>query len=314
MAEPVRARRLTDEEGRRLQQIVRRGKHGSVRVRRAMIIMASASGTLVPAIARLVAADEDTVRDVIHLFNQKGLAALDPQWAGGRPPLISDHDVEVIVAAARTRPEKLGQPFTHWSLRKLASYLAGRDRPVRIGRERLRQILHARGISFQRTRTWKESADPDKDAKLDRIEYVTSHYPDRCFAFDQFGPLSIRPCHGVCWAPRKRPARLRATYHRTHGIRYFHGCYSLGDDQLWGVVREHKGADPPWPRSSRSALPGPVATGCSSSWTTCRRTRPRRSAAGPGGRTSSCASPRSTRPGLIRGAIRASPHFCHGRL
>ena len=113
---------------------------------------------------------------------------------------------------------------------------------MRIGRERLRQILHARGISFQRTRTWKESRDPDRDAKLDRIEYVTSHYPDRCFAFDQFGPLSIRPCHGTCWAPRKHPVRLRATYHRTHGIRYFHGCYSLGDDQLWGVTREHKGA------------------------------------------------------------------------
>ena len=243
MAEPVRARRLTDQEGQRLQQIVRRGKHGSVRVRRAMIIMASASGTLVPAIARLVAADEDTVRDVIHLFNQKGLAALDPRWAGGRPRLISDEDIQVIVTAATTRPEKLGQPFTRWSLRKLAGYLARHpDRPVRIGRERLRQLLHARGISFQRTRTWKESRDPDRDAKLDRIEYVTSHYPDRCFAFDQFGPLSIRPCHGTCWAPRKRPARLRATYHRTHGIRYFHGCYSLGDDQLWGVVREHKGA------------------------------------------------------------------------
>jgi hypothetical protein len=27
MAEPVRARRLTDQEGQRLQQIVRRGKH-----------------------------------------------------------------------------------------------------------------------------------------------------------------------------------------------------------------------------------------------------------------------------------------------
>ena len=93
MAEPVRARRLTDQEGQRLQQIVRRGKHGSVRVRRAMIIMASASGTPVPAIARLVAADEDTVRDVIHAFNEKGLAALDPQWAGGRPRLISDDDI-----------------------------------------------------------------------------------------------------------------------------------------------------------------------------------------------------------------------------
>jgi hypothetical protein len=83
MAEPVRARRLTDQVGRRLQQIVRRGKHGSIWVRRAMIIMASASGTPAPAIARLVAAGEDTVRDVIHLFNEKGLAALDPQWAGG---------------------------------------------------------------------------------------------------------------------------------------------------------------------------------------------------------------------------------------
>jgi hypothetical protein len=62
MAEPVRARRLTDDEGRRLQQIVRRGKHGTVRVRRALIIMAAGSGTAVPAIAHLVAAHEDIVR------------------------------------------------------------------------------------------------------------------------------------------------------------------------------------------------------------------------------------------------------------
>jgi hypothetical protein len=81
----VRARRLIDEEGRRLQQIVRRGKYGWIRVRRAMIMMASSSGTPVPAIARLTAADEDAVRDVVHAFNARGLAALDPRCAGGRP-------------------------------------------------------------------------------------------------------------------------------------------------------------------------------------------------------------------------------------
>ena len=200
-----------------------------------MIIMASASGTPVPAIARLVAADEDTVRDVIHAFNEKGLAALDPRWAGGRPRLIRDDDIAFVVATATTRPAKLGLPFTRWSVRKLAAYLA--DNPVRvvtIGRERLRQILHERGITFQRTRTWKESNDPEKEAKLDRIEQVTTEHPDRCFAFDQFGPLSIRPCHGSAWAPASKPHRLPAIYRRTHGIRYFHGCYSLGDDQLWG--------------------------------------------------------------------------------
>ena len=40
-----------------------------------------------PAIARLVAADEDAVRDVIHAFNERGLAALDPPVGGrGVPP------------------------------------------------------------------------------------------------------------------------------------------------------------------------------------------------------------------------------------
>jgi hypothetical protein len=61
---------------------------------------------------------------------------------------------------------------------------------VRTGRKRLRQVLHERGISFQRTRTWKESTDPDPDANLDRIEYVTSACPE---------PLLRRP------APRTHP-------------------------------------------------------------------------------------------------------------
>ena len=80
MAEPVRARRLTDEEGRRLQQIVRRGKHAS------MTIMASASGTLVPAIAQRVTAGEDTVRDVIYLFNAKGPGRTGPSVSARPPP------------------------------------------------------------------------------------------------------------------------------------------------------------------------------------------------------------------------------------
>jgi transposase len=108
----------------------------------------------VSAIARLVGTDEDTVRDVIHLFNAKGLATLDPRWAGGRPRRITDDDAEIIVVTATTRPEKLGLQFTHWSLRKMAAYLASRPgRPAAVSRERLRQILRARGISFRRTRT-----------------------------------------------------------------------------------------------------------------------------------------------------------------
>jgi transposase len=252
MSRPVRARRLTPDEGRCLLRLVRRGRADTVRYRRALIVMASASGTPVPAIARLVAADPDTVRDVIHGFNADGLAALAPHWGSGRPRRITDEDVAFVLAVAQLRPKKLGLPFTHWSLRKLAGYLSGRYghhdpnlvpvRTVRIGREKVRRILHEHGISFQRTRTWKTSTDPAFDAKLDRIEDVMARFPDRVFAFDQFGPLSIRPCHGTCWAARTHPDRLPATYHRRHGTRYFHGCYDITRDRLWGVLHEHKGA------------------------------------------------------------------------
>lgn len=43
-------------------------------------------------------------------------------------------------------------------------------------------------------------------------------------------------------AGQGRPERHPATCHRTHGVRYFHGCCSIGDDTLWGVNRLKKGA------------------------------------------------------------------------
>ncbi|MGW6979177.1 IS630 family transposase [Streptomyces sp. NPDC054932] len=243
MAEPVRVRRLTDQEGQKLQQIVRRGSTSSVRFRRGMMLLASAGGNRVPVIAKLTQADEDTVRDVIHRFNEIGLACLDPRWAGGRPRLLGPDDEDFVVQTATTRPTRLGQPFTRWSVRKLAAYLRRvHGRIIRIGCEALRCLLLRRGITFQRTKTWKESPDPDRDAKLDRIEHVLEHFPDRVFASDEFGPLGIRPTAGSCWAEQGKPNRLPATYHRTHGVRYFHGCYSVGDDTLWGVNHKKKGA------------------------------------------------------------------------
>ncbi len=37
-------------------------------------------------------------------------------------------------------------------------------------------------------------------------------------------PLGIRPTACACWAEQSRPDRLPATYMRTHGVTYFHGC------------------------------------------------------------------------------------------
>ncbi len=133
--------------------------------------------------------------------------------------------------------------MARWSVRKLAAYLGDNPtRVVQVGRQRLHEILTESGITFGRTRTWAESNDADRDAKLDRVEHVADKHPDRVFAFDEFGPLAIRPTGGACWAPRSRPQRLRANYNKLHGVRQFCGCYSVGDDEMWGVVRHRKSA------------------------------------------------------------------------
>ncbi len=60
-------------------------------------------------------------------------------------------------------------------------------------------------MTFQRTKTWKESNDPKKEVKLDRIEEVLDKWPDQVFAFDEFGPLAVHPIGWCCWAAKKRP-------------------------------------------------------------------------------------------------------------
>jgi transposase len=124
VAQPVRVRGLTEQEGQKLQHIVRRGSTRSVRFRRALMLLASASGSTVPVIARLVQADEDTVRALIHKSNGIGLACPDSCRAGGRPRLLDRDEEDFVVQTATTRPTVLGRPFTRWSIRELANHLS----------------------------------------------------------------------------------------------------------------------------------------------------------------------------------------------
>jgi hypothetical protein len=73
---------LTDQEGQKLQQIVRRGSTSSVRYRRTMMLLASAGGNRVPVIAKLVQADEDTVRDVILRLPKPHPSWWEALWGG----------------------------------------------------------------------------------------------------------------------------------------------------------------------------------------------------------------------------------------
>jgi transposase len=59
-------------------------------------------------------------------------------------------------------------------------------------------------------------------------------------AYDEFGPLEIRPHHGTTWARQQHVPRLPATYTRPHGTRYLLSAYDLHGDELWGWQRPNQ--------------------------------------------------------------------------
>ncbi|WP_240505254.1 IS630 family transposase [Nocardia mangyaensis] len=236
----VFVRPLFPEEGRRVARIAKTSKV-PVRARRAIVVMASAQRQPVGLIAKLMQVSEPYVRQVIHDFNEHGFGALDPKWSGGRPSKTDPKMRERICQIARCCPLSLGWPFSTWSLSKLWDVLV-LNGIVDISRETLRQILKAGGVSWQATKTWKASNDPDFAAKMARVLELYDNPPadGRVVCVDEFGPLNLQPRAGRGWFPRRRPNRLRAPYNRTQGVRHMFGGLDLATGLLYYRIRDRK--------------------------------------------------------------------------
>src|SRR5436190_3175983 len=206
---------------------------------RAQILLASMVYTPGYQIALICQTDEAHVRRVIHAFNNYGFESLNPKVSTGRPRKFEPAIRDRIVVIALAPPTTLGEPLTHWSLRRLKGYLERRRVVRSIAVETLRSILREKNVTFQRTRTWKRSTDPLFEEKATRIMalYRTCPTDGVVVCFDEFGPISLQPYPGHCYAQRKRPWRRRATYVRRGGVGYFFGGYDVHGDVLFGGYR-----------------------------------------------------------------------------
>jgi transposase len=144
---------------------------------------------------------------------------------------------------SRARPDTQGVALTRWSIQKLTAHLAEQQIAV-ISPTALRALLDRSGLSFQRTRSWKSSPDPDFKAKAERVLALYRDPPEDgpVVCFDEMGPIQLIPHQGAGWAPRRRPERVRATYNRRGGVRYLFGAYDVHADRLIGRLRTHKSA------------------------------------------------------------------------
>jgi len=237
----VFVRAVTMTEGRRLQRIGRTARD-PVKLRRAIVVLMSAQGQSVPDIAHLLDCSQEYVRGVIHAFNDIGFGALDPKWSGGRPKTIGERARREIGLLARCSPRDLGLPFSAWSLSKLADYVVAAGVVTTVSRESIRQILRAARISWQAAKTWKASPDPGFITTMHRVLDLYDHPPadGRVVCADEFGPLNLQPRPGRAWRPAGHPARLRATYRRTGGVRHMIAALDLATGQITYRIRDRK--------------------------------------------------------------------------
>jgi transposase len=256
MACRVRVRAISNQEGNRLLRIVRRSSGSVVAWRRAQMVLLSAQGMDSARIAEVTFTSADRVRDVIHNFNADGFDALFPRYRGGRPPTLTLPERQQIKRIALSRPTDHDLPFSTWSLAKLADFLVAEGVVEDISHEGLRALLRDEGVSFQRLKTFKESNDPDFEAKQQRVlelyAIADGHAergpddPEVVICLDEFGPLNLQPHPGSQWTRRadchgQRRRRRRATYTRPHGVRHLLAAYDLSRDRLYGHIKQRKG-------------------------------------------------------------------------
>jgi transposase len=259
VADRLRVREIDDDEGKRLVWIVRRRSGSVVTWRRTQMVLLPAQGMDAAAIARVAFTSEDRVRDVIRNFNADGFDSLYPKYKGGHPPKFTLGQRREIKKIAKSRPAEHDLPFSVWSLSKLAEFVVAEGVVDDISHEGLRTLLREEGVTLQRIKTWKQSADPRYAEKKARVEHLYAiadrevspdpGEPEVIFCVDEFGPLNLQPRPGRQWAAvsgrRKEPGRaprppMRATYTRTDGVRHLFAAYELGEDRMFGHIKPRK--------------------------------------------------------------------------
>lgn len=166
MRKPIFVRDLTAEEHQKLKAGLRAAEPFTVR--RSQIILASARGEWAPRIAEFLGCDDQTVRNAIVAFNERGVAAIE--MGSRRPktvePLFTGLGREQLKGLLHRSPRDFGKETSVWTLELAAevSFSEGIT-PRLVSADCVRQALRRLNVSWKRAKHWITSPDPAYERK-----------------------------------------------------------------------------------------------------------------------------------------------------
>jgi transposase len=132
-------------------------------LRRSQILLASARGERVPNTARALSCNQQTVRNAIHAFNQRGEDSLR---AGSRRPhrlrtALGDINAQTFKAFLHRPPRDFGFETGFWTLSLVATLCVKQGWITsEVSPETIRQTLKRLGMNWKRAKHWITSPDP----------------------------------------------------------------------------------------------------------------------------------------------------------
>lgn len=163
MTRPMKVGRPTTTEVRRLHKGMARLTNVHQQ-RRSEALLLYGLGLSPLEIAEAQGVHPNTIYTDLHVFEQKGVAAVEQLQTGGAPERITAAQVQALVHLAAQSPTVVGLPYGRWSLRKLRTYAVKHHIVKALGRERLRQLLK------------KRSSLSTRPAQTDQSRPATSRY------------------------------------------------------------------------------------------------------------------------------------------
>jgi putative transposase len=140
--------KLTDEQWDALDEF--RFSTTEVAVfRNATIILLSGAGHSKQSIAADLGCSPATVDNVRRQYREQGLQGLVPRKSTGRRSRATPEYRAALRQVVQTPPPSFGYGFSVWSVARLNQHLK-RQTTISFSEDRLRDILHEEGFSFQR--------------------------------------------------------------------------------------------------------------------------------------------------------------------
>jgi transposase len=185
-------------------------------VRRCQILLASAEGQGTTTIACALRCTEQTVRNALHAFHQRGLAALQPQ--SSRPHTIATifdtGTCEALRALLHQSPRTFGMPTSRWTLQLAAevSFAQGLT-PRLVSDEAIRVALRRLGVTWKRAKHWITSPDPAyarKKKRRDQLIQRAMAQPTWALGFeDEVWWSRLAQPNQHCWSDTEATPKLQ---------------------------------------------------------------------------------------------------------